>query len=84
MSVIAFRTNQAMQQKLKRLAKQKGVNVSSLIKVYLTYALRANLDEITENGMTVFEEMELLMMSDEGGDVKIYDSVDDYIKSLNI
>lgn len=83
MSTIAFRADDELKMKLEHIAKNKGINTSALIKLYLTTALKKDLNEITENGMTVAEELELLAMGEEGGDGKIYDSVEDLIKDLN-
>jgi hypothetical protein len=82
MSTIAFRADDELRMKLECIAKNKGINVSALIKLYLTTALKKDLNEITENGMTVAEELELLAMREEGGDGKVYKSAEDYIKHL--
>jgi predicted transcriptional regulator len=81
MSTIAFRADDELRMKLEHIAKNKGVNLSALIKLYLTTALKKDLNEITENGMTVAEELELLAMDAEGDTGKTY-SVDEYIKYL--
>lgn len=83
MSTIAFRADDELKMKLEHIAKNKGINTSALIKLYLTTALKRDLNEITENGMTVAEELELLVMDEEGSDGKIYDNVDELIKDLN-
>ena len=82
MTTIAFRANESMKQELEHLAKRKGINLSALIKMYLTEVSRRDLNQITENGMTVAEELEILMAIEEGGDGKVYDSAEEYIKSL--
>lgn len=81
MSTIAFRADDEMKMKLEHIAKNKGINLSALIKLYLTTSLKRDLNEITENGITVAEELELLIMQEEGSTGKTY-SVDEYIKHL--
>lgn len=81
MSTIAFRADDEMKMKLEHIAKNKGINLSALVKLYLTTALKKDLNEMTENGMTVAEELDLLIMQEEGGTGKTY-SVDEYIKYL--
>ena len=83
MTTIAFRANDAMKKKLEYLAKHKGINTSALIKMYLTKSLKQDLNEVTENGMTVAEELELLMMDAEGDDGTVYENVNDLMKDLN-
>lgn len=82
MSTIAFRSDEDLKRQLQHLAKLKGINLSALIKLYLTQSIKKDLNEITENGMTVAEELELLMMKEEGGDGIIYENVDDYMNYL--
>ena len=82
MSTIAFRADDELKMKLEHIAKNKGINLSALVKLYLTTSLKRDLNEITENGMTVAEELELLAMKEEGGDGKVYNSVEDYIAHL--
>ena len=83
MSTIAFRADDELKMKLEHIAKNKGINTSALIKLYLTTALKKDLNEITENGMTIAEELELLIMKEEGGDGKVYNNVDDLMNDLN-
>ena len=83
MSTIAFRADNELKLKLEHIAKNKGINLSALVKLYLTVMIKKDLNEITENGMTVAEELELLIMREEGGDGKTYESVEDLMKDLN-
>ena len=83
MTTIAFRAAEKMNQQLENLAKYKGINKSALIKLQLTQFLKEELNKVTENNMTVAEELEILMAMEEGGDGKVYNSVEDYIKSLD-
>lgn len=83
MTTIAFRADENLKKELEHLAKRNGISLSSLIKMYLTKAKNHDLNEITENGMTVAEELELLIMHEEGDDGKVYDNVADLIKDLD-
>jgi len=80
MTTIAFRVDDNFKTKLEVIAKNKGINISSLIKMYLTSALKKDLNEITENGMTIAEELELLIMKEEGGNGKMYSNTKDLLK----
>lgn len=82
MSIIAFRPEKDLKHQLEHLARHKGINLSALIKMYLKQAVIKDLNEVTENGMTVAEELELLVMRAEGGTGKVYYGVDEYLKSL--
>lgn len=82
MSTIAFRANDKLKRQLEQLARLKGINMSSLIKLYLTKDIKRELSRITENGMTVADELELLTRMEEGDDGKEYDNVGDLIKDL--
>ena len=53
MATIAFRANESLKKKLEHLAQYKGINTSALIKMYLTKSLKQDLNEKTENGITV-------------------------------
>lgn len=83
MTTIAFRLDEQLKKKLTSIAKNKGINLSALIKMYLTQSVKRDLNEITENGMTVAEELELLAQAEEGSTGEIYNNVEDFIKSLN-
>lgn len=53
---------------LELLANYKGISISSFVKLTLTEGVRNGKRKlITENGLTVAEEMELLKMAKEGG-----------------
>lgn len=83
MSTIAFRSNETLKKQLENLAQHKGINLSALIKLYLTKAIRKDLNEKTVNGMTVAEELELLAMKEEGSDGKMHNSVDELMSDLD-
>ncbi len=60
MSTISFKTDEDFKGKLEQLAKKKGINLSAYIKLTLTKGVNCDLSEITENGLTVAEELEIL------------------------
>lgn len=69
--------------KLEALAKMDDFKLSDIIRIYLSHFENRDLDEITENGMKIIEEVELLAMQEEGGDGKIYSNVEELISDLD-
>lgn len=60
MPTISFKADDEFKKKLDRLAKHNGINLSAYIKLLLTKSVKKELNEITENGFTVAEEMRML------------------------
>lgn len=60
MTTLSFKAEEDFKRKLQILAKQKGINMSAYIKLLLTHALKEELGRVTENGMTVKEELDIL------------------------
>lgn len=60
MSTISFKADEDLNKKLKALAKKKGITTSAYIKLILTKGINGELVEITENGLTVAEELQIL------------------------
>jgi len=60
MATISFKADDSFKKKLDTLAKKKGINVSAYIKLVLTEGINEDLTRITENGLTVAEELEIL------------------------
>jgi predicted transcriptional regulator len=60
MATISFKADEDLNKKLKTLAKKKGITTSAYIKLILTKGVNGELIEITENGLTVAEELEIL------------------------
>ncbi|MBI2453495.1 hypothetical protein HYV56_02210 [Candidatus Peregrinibacteria bacterium] len=60
MPTISFKADDDFKGKLELLAQKKGINTSAYIKLLLTKELKIELVEITENGLTVAEEFEIL------------------------
>lgn len=60
MITISFKADEDLNEKLKTLAKKKGITTSAFIKLILTKGVNGELIEITENGLTVAEELRIL------------------------
>ena len=78
MTTVSFKADDELKTKLELLAKKKGINTSAYIKLILTKGIDNELISITENGLTVQEEIEILN-SDKND--KVYGSFSD-TKSL--
>jgi len=60
MATVSFKTDNEFKNTLNLLAKKKGINTSAYIKLILTKGVNGELTEITENGLTIAEELEIL------------------------
>ena len=60
MATISFKADDDFKKKLDTLAKSKGINTSAYIKLLLTKEVKHELSELTENGLTVAEELDIL------------------------
>jgi len=60
MPTISFKADTKFRDSLQTLAKKKGINTSAYIKMLLTKDVTDALSEVTENGMTVEEELQIL------------------------
>lgn len=65
MATISFKANDEFKRKLDTLAEKKGVNTSAYIKLILTKEITGELSGITENGLTVAEELAILKSAEE-------------------
>lgn len=66
MTTISFKADETLKDRLDVLAKKKGVNTSAYIKLILTKGIDEDLSEITENGLTVAEELQILSSDTNG------------------
>ena len=83
MTTISFKADDSFKKKLDMLAKSKGINTSAYIKLHLTEAMSAELSRITENGMTVLEELEILD-SDKNDEVYgPFETVEEFFEALD-
>jgi len=60
MTTLSFKAKDDLKQILTLLAERKGINVSAFIKLLLTEALNKELSRLTENGITLAEELTIL------------------------
>lgn len=60
MATISFKADEDLDKNLKTLAKKKGITTSAYIKLILTKGINGDLIEITENGLTVAEELKII------------------------
>ena len=83
MTTIAFKTEDHLKNSLKKIAQFKGISLSALIKLYLTSSMKDELSHITENNMTLAEELDILLTLEEGGNGKVYHDIESLISDLN-
>lgn len=60
MATVSFKADDDFKKKLELLARKKGINTSAYIKLILTKGLNDELIEITENGLTIAEELAIV------------------------
>ncbi len=60
MPTMSFKTDVAFRDTLQALARKKGVNTSAYIKLLLTQEITQELATVTQNGLTIAEEMRIL------------------------
>ncbi len=60
MTTISFKAEDDFKTVLDTLAERKGINTSAYIKLVLKQQMNGELVEITENGLTVAEELAIL------------------------
>ena len=83
MSTISFKTDDEFKRKLEAVAERKGINVSAYIKMCLTGTIRQDLSEVTENGMTVAQELEILRSDAEDATYGPFETVEEMWKALD-
>lgn len=57
MATVSFKAEPDLKRNLDALARRRGINTSAFIKLLLTERLNRALAEVTENGLTVAEEL---------------------------
>ena len=82
MSTISFKADDQFKDKIQSLAQRKGINTSAYIKLILTRTVNDELSEITENGLTVAEELEILESVQNDKTFGPYKNTKDLMKSL--
>ncbi|MBI5411947.1 hypothetical protein HZA43_02085 [Candidatus Peregrinibacteria bacterium] len=82
MTTLSFKATDDLKNKIVLLAGQKGINVSATIKLLLTQALKKELGRVTENGMTVMEELAIIYSDEHDKVYGPFKTVKGLIKSL--
>ena len=82
MTAISFKADDALRNHLMSLAQNAGINLSAYIKLLLTKSIKDELSRVTENGLTVAEELDLLLRDEEGETIGPFQSVKELRKSL--
>lgn len=83
MPTITFKSDDQFKKTLETLARHKGINTSAYMKLILTKEMRKELSQVTENGMTVAQELEIL---DSDKNDKVYgpfETAEEMIKALH-
>ena len=83
MATISFKAEDQLKNKLEAMAHYKGINVSAYIKLTLTKEIKNDLSQITENGMTVAEELAILESEYNEPSIGPFSNVDDFIAALD-
>jgi len=60
MATVSFKADDEFKKKLDLIAQKKGINTSAYIKLVLTKEITGELSGVTENGLTVAEELNIL------------------------
>lgn len=60
MTTISFKAEEQFKQTLEQLASSKGINTSAYLKLVLTEVMQRELSRVTENGLTVADELAIL------------------------
>ena len=60
MTTVSFKTDTGLKRMIDELARRKGINTSAYIKLLLTKEINDELSQVTVNGLTVAEELEIL------------------------
>lgn len=66
MTTVSFKAEEELKLKLDTLAQKKGINTSAYIKLVLTKTVQDELGEVTENGLTVAEELAIQDIDSKG------------------
>lgn len=82
MTTISFKADEKFKKKLEIIAKEKGINTSAYIKLVLTKEVNQDLAQMTENGLTFAEELEIIKSAESDNKYGPFYNADDLIKSL--
>lgn len=82
MPTLSFKADDQFKKKLEKLAEKKGINVSAYIKLILTKEMNNELTALTDNGLTVAEELDILADIQNEKIHGPFESVEDLLKDL--
>jgi len=82
MTTVSFKAEDSLKETLDFLARRKGINMSAYIKLILTEKINDDLTRITQNGLTLAEEMEILVSAREDETVGPFSDVKSLMKAL--
>jgi len=82
MTTVSFKAEDSLKETLDFLARRKGINMSAYIKLILTEKINEDLTRITQNGLTLAEEMEILVSAREDKTVGPFGDVKSLMKAL--
>ncbi|PIQ78662.1 hypothetical protein COV81_04580 [Candidatus Peregrinibacteria bacterium CG11_big_fil_rev_8_21_14_0_20_41_10] len=82
MATVSFKASPELKTKLESVAQIKGINLSAYIKLILTAALKDELIKVTENGLTVAEELEILASTMDDETTGPFTDTNELLKSL--
>ena len=82
MATLSFKSDDQLKKNIGLLAQKKGINTSAYIKLILTKEVNNELSEITENGLTVAEELEILSSLKKDKKYGPFKTAKDFMKSL--
>jgi hypothetical protein len=60
MNTITFKAPETFKKNLMLISQSKGINMSAYIKLVLTTAMKAELTQLTKNGITIKDEISIL------------------------
>lgn len=79
---ITFKADDSFYEKLKMISRKKGISVSAYIKLNLSEVLNKDMTELTENGLTIERERQILKALNDG-EGKVYEDLQDFFDDLN-
>jgi len=82
MTTVSFKADDNLKEMLNFMAVKKGINTSAYIKLVLTEKLSEDLGRITQNGLTVAEEMEILSSAENDETEGPFSDVKSLMKAL--
>ena len=82
MAIITFKTSEIFKKNLTIISQLKGINMSAYIKLVLTDAIKKDMSQITKNGLTAAEELEMMQSDFFEKTYGPFKNTDDLMKAL--